>query len=291
MPIQTDQEIAELIKAAVELNNNEIEREKGGQYGAELLTDGNGGGPGGPGGPDEYPGPGGRTYPVLAPWTPRKRPDPADRAKTLYFYYLKFGEDGSLKSYFSQPDIPSRGDILSEIDTLVTSEINSARELPTSQSVNIENREWSKHSYIAVYLDNSAWELIDVSAQLLVLDAEGKPAEPIAGKGNARSSSLHFPVAEVGSHGEMKKSLRNRTFFNAMNRTVTLQEGDARYLLVENLHLDPKNGRPRKKPSNGSNLPDDDYKFDVFYRVAIPNSNPGTKLTMIVDPAGRNLGP
>ena len=256
MPIQTEEELDTLIKYS--LASEEERKTK------ELFV-------GPPLSADSYYGPGDRPYRKNGPWEQRTHPDSTE-AKVLYFYYLRFEDGAGIVGDFVTIDISGFGNDLSLIDQEIVKEIDSRKGVLQGVTPKLDGQKCDQHSFVAVYLANPDWELIDIA----------QPGQP-----EFASWSLHF----FELNGK-RKGLKNGTFFNAQNRPITTSSaGNVKYLLCENLHLDSRNGKPRKKNSNGDSPPEDPYKFDVYYKVPVVGSSNGEKLIMIVDPGVRNLGP
>ena len=139
---------------------------------------------------------------------------------------------------------------------------------------------WREPTLIAVFMDNSDWELIDL------------------GRGEAPPSfSLHFHNVEIRRESDNKpvggNQKKNYSFFNAKNVSIgddLLSENRGRRFLSFENHFNETGikGKRRKKDANAGFY--DHYKFDIFYKVNY-GSGEDDNLLVIVDPGGRNMGP
>jgi hypothetical protein len=129
---------------------------------------------------------------------------------------------------------------------------------------------WSKPSYLVFMLDETSWKLWR------------RPD-------NKTPHCIFFSDIPADPSGRRSRKHPNGSFFNAEIRD-DLDAEKREYLVVKNHHL-----RAGKKHRRQRNDAVEDYKFDLFYKVAmnppLPEGTPAKSLTLIIDPSGRNVGP
>jgi hypothetical protein len=136
--------------------------------------------------------------------------------------------------------------------------------------------EWNRPSYLAFTLDAENWSFFDEK------------------KGKKRiNKSLYFNKVTLPKGGNRIEHRKNTSFFNA----ETLQPGvdgvDLPILQVQNHHL--KYGRKRRRRPDECDKWDH-YKFDIYFRVGFQppltdENGDERKLTLVIDPTGKNTGP
>lgn len=217
---------------------------------------------------------------------PQESGDEYFEPKKLYFYYLKFDENGALICrVFSDeinkigaktgPDIEDR--IKTEIKTKISIWLKAPlcqREINTNdlEALTLDNIGWNKPCYLAFMLDAEGWELF---------------------QSHSGNNAIHFSKQPTVG-GQATCSNKFNCFCNSFIDTVN---GSRPILFVANRHISNTTGQPRKDYDTTKDL----YKFDLFYRVSTnpktysdpENPTPETekKLTLIIDPTGTNFGP
>lgn len=266
-----------------------------------------------------------RRYLIDPPMSdPRKGTDRVNEFKSITFFYMHFRPNGQFISYLFEypPKEVSSEEAANPIceDTIkdfVEKSIEKARkkeaqesEHPspksatgsegkngktgagTLRSTGIDGGSWSAPSYVAFFLDNPEWHLIDRVVEeydeVRSLSFQIHKVEP------KRQSNSKIP-GKPSQH-------QNRSFYRARNIDINVskkpkgknpKKGKARFLLVENHHNHAytKLG-PRKSAENDIV---DTYKFDLLYRAQVLDEtecgNGGSSLVLIIDPSRGNRGP
>ncbi len=224
-----------------------------------------------------YPGPSGRVYRYYPPSHPYPsnfpKPMGTEIRDNLTFYYMSFDEHSSLTTRIFTGTVGARGYAQS-----ITDWIKRARQNSWVASDDIEEHKWKAPGRLAFFLDDPAWALLDLNIGGTVFG----------------SNSLHFAHEEAPKLVLDKEDqpTSNESFFNARNEQVLGGSTHERFIIVDNYHLtrdceEPTCVRPRKK----SDKPDN-YKYDLYYRAAVRGILPKDKrLTIVIDPGGRNTGP
>lgn len=192
---------------------------------------------------------------------------PAPELQGTYFYYFAF----------DPPSMRSIGYIYHSRANATADDYNAwiadarKRRKAGEKSDNPDDINWDRPSYLALAVDAEGWDFFD---------------EPRSDK--CVNRSLYFNEASPSGGGSGASHCKNTTFFNA----ITLRDGvDLPILQVENHHL--KYGTKRRREARDRD-DWDYYKFDVYFQVAVQPPAGGTdarKLTMVIDPTGKNTGP
>jgi hypothetical protein len=151
-------------------------------------------------------------------------------------------------------------DVIREID-------NWIQNGSVGTSIDIEDLEWLGPCVVAFAMESDSWTFFR----------------------NAKRSAIQFPDGRVlNDAGTATTYHRNKTFYDS--RFVSLPDGKE-VLLVNNYHLLPDGSGPRRPGNPPGQAAQDDYKFDLYFKVKVLKPKGYGTLTVVVDPGGRNLGP
>ncbi len=211
--------------------------------------------------------PNGLQYPGEATFDAPPADCPQQALQGTYFYYFAF-DPHSMRSI---------GYIYHSRKNATAADYNKwianarKRRAAGDKSDNPDDTKWEGPSYLAVAIDAEGWDFFD--------EKRG---------GKYVNKSLYFSEADPSDEARSVSHCKNATFFNA----VTLREGvDLPILQVENHHL--KYGTKRRRETTDRD-DWDHYKFDIYFQVGVEPPAGGTderKLTMVIDPTGKNTGP
>lgn len=181
----------------------------------------------------------------------------------LYFYYMTVDRTGAMacKEFrFAQDTHLTDNDVIREIANWIQ---NGSASAP----IDIEDLEWSGPCVVAFAMEPDSWTFFK----------------------NANRSAIQFPDGRaLNDTGTSTTYHRNKTFYDS--RFASLPSGK-KVLLVNNYHLLPDGSGPRLEGNPSTQAAQDNYKFDLYFRVKVLKPGGYDTLTVIVDPGGKNLGP
>lgn len=182
-----------------------------------------------------------------------------------FFYYIGASDDGDLVTYLYEKegtaDLPKQ-DIQQWI-----ADAKSAN--PTLfKEKNIDDVRWGKPCFLAFCVDILSWTML----------GDDGSSDDVPNK------ALYFLKHEPANK---KPWNQNHSFFEAK----TFDINGSRVLALKNYHLKaPKGAGGKKYERRKAGDAEDHYKFDIYMRVPLEHDNT-RKLTVVIDPGGRNMGP
>ena len=188
--------------------------------------------------------------------------DPRPNMECTYFYYFGMSSTNKMRTFLYETSgtkqLPT-----SDLENQIADAIAGG---PKSNSKNIDNVSWNKPSFLAFFFDIPNWEFL-------------------GDDGKSQNRALYF--LETGYEGNQTDC--NETFFEAETVAVKVGSKECRLLVVKNFHFKAAKGADRYKPRVAGDR-EDHYKFDIFVQIPIEHDS-GKKLTLVIDPGGRNTGP
>ena len=187
----------------------------------------------------------------------------ANRAmEYTYFYYVGMSPRGSLRTLlYSKGGTPSLP--VGDLEGWIRDAKGAASQATLRE---IDDVHWEGPSYLVVLIDMPNWHLL-------------------GDDGSGQNRAVYF--LETISRG--KPTNRNETVFEAVTVPVVVDGTTYRLAVAKNYHLKAERGANRYRERRGGD-PDDHYKFDVYVRIPLEHDS-DKKLTLVVDPGGRNTGP